>query len=362
MSENDDKNCLDIVQRLIGVGVALSTETDHSRLLKLILGEAMKLANADAGTLYLVYKQTRLSFAVFANETLHMKPTDSIESGFPITSVPLFINGSPNLKNVASYCYHMNQTVFISDAYESTSFDFSRMQDIDRKVGYESHSFLTVPLRDEQKNVIGILQLINAHDKTTNNIIPFTSEIASIIESLASQAAVTLIKHELIQSQRKIFHSLLQLIANAIDSKSKHTSNHCVRVPILTILIADAVNHSNPNDSGMIPLSKNQYDELIIAAWLHDCGKLIIPEYIINKSTKLEAIYDRIEVINERFEIIRRDITIQYQKQLQAPAIRIAISLEKNTNRPSRIWMRKKNSFSPLIREENSSQKRTSCA
>ncbi|WP_172622750.1 HD-GYP domain-containing protein [Aquicella siphonis] len=90
-----------------------------------------------------------------------------------------------------------------------------------------------------------------------------------------------------------------------------------MRVPILTIMIANAINRSSKGTPGLTPFTKDQFDELVIAAWLHDCGKLIVPEHVMDKSTKLETVCDRLEVINERFEVIRRDIKIHYLEQLQ---------------------------------------------
>lgn len=298
------------IETLNQVGIALSSEDDRQLLLQKILTGAMTLTHADGGTLYLADKD-KLSFAMIANKTLNISPSLTIDKKMPLKSVPLFTNDKPNMSNVASYCFHKQQTINIKDAYQTDEFDFSGMRAVDEKMGYQSHSFLTIPLKNHEKKILGILQLINAVDEETHEIIPFDEESAILAESLASQAAVTLTKFELIKAQKKLFDALLHLIAHAIDEKSHHTSNHCSRVPIITKLIADALNKDNIAHH-KVPLTKNEIEELMIAAWLHDCGKIATPDHIVNKATKLDTVMDRIEVVNARFEILKRDLKIDY--------------------------------------------------
>jgi len=315
MDENSEKY-VKYINTLTQIGVALSAEKDHSRLLKMILAKSMDLCNADGGTLYLVYKKDRLSFSIIANKTLNIPPTPSIEVDFPLTAIPLYIDHQPNLKNVVCYCYHQNQTINITDIEKTKDFDFSGTHKIDEKLGYHSVSFLTIPLRDDKNNIIGILQLINAMDETTGKVIPFSEEKIHLAESLASQAAIILIKHELMQAQKVLFESLIQLIARAIDEKCSYTSKHCSRVPLLTMMIANAVNNASSGPLKDFHLTKDQFDELTIAAWLHDCGKISIPEYVINKAKKLETIIDRMELVDLRIEIIKRDLKIALLEKL----------------------------------------------
>ena len=150
MIEAKDKYA-ELIETLIRIGVALSAEKDPEKLLKLILGSAMELTNADGGTLYLVENEVELRFAIFANKTLKIMPSSAIETKLPVTSLPLYVNNKPNLKNVACYCYHKNQFVNIEDAYHAKGFDFSGMKNMDEKLGYRSKSFLTIPLRDHER-------------------------------------------------------------------------------------------------------------------------------------------------------------------------------------------------------------------
>ncbi len=317
MFESTDKYA-ELIATLIRIGAALSSEKNPDKLLKLILASAMELTNADGGTLYLVENEVNLKFAIIANNTLKIKPMTAADAKLPINSLPLYIDNEPNLKNVATYCYHKNETINIEDAYNDKAFDFIGMKNTDAKLGYQSRSFLTIPLRDHENTRIGVLQLINAIDEETGKVIPFSKERLQVAESLASQAAITLTKEKLILAQKKLFEAFLELIARAIDEKSQHTSNHCKRIPVITNMIADAINNVNEGALRDLHFTADEREELNVAAWLHDCGKIVTPEHVMNKSTKLETIFDRIEVINTRFEIIKRDLKIKYLEKLLA--------------------------------------------
>lgn len=329
MVENKDKY-LRLIATLNKIGVALSAEKDDKQLLEMILSGAMELTNADGGTIYLLHKKTQLSFALIANKTLNIQPSRINKSELNITAISLYnIDGTPNLKNVACYCFHENKTVHIKDAYHAKGFDFSGTRRADQELGYHSKSFLTIPLRDHENITIGVLQLINAKDEETGKIITFAKERIVVAESLASQAAITLTKQELILAQKKLFDALLHFIAKAIDEKSRYTSNHCTRVPILTMMIATAMNQVKDGPLKEYRLSKAQFEELSIAAWLHDCGKIITPEHVMNKSTKLETICDRIEIINTRIEVMKRDVKIAYLESLLNADVTSKMILER---------------------------------
>lgn len=190
------------------------------------------------------------------------------------------------------------------------------MRATDKKLNYYSQSFLTIPLRNHEKKTIGVLQLINALDEKTGKIIAFSEEKISLAESLASQAAITLTQQELIQAQKNLFEAMIQLIARTIDEKSKYTSKHCSRVPIITLMLAEAAEQADNGYYKDFHLTHEEFEELRISAWLHDCGKIVTPVHIVDKATKLEEIYDRIEVIDLRLEILKRDLKIELLEKL----------------------------------------------
>ena len=200
-------------------------------------------------------------------------------------------------------------TVNIPNAYETETFDFSGTIKFDKSTGYRSTSFLTVPLLNKQESVIGVLQLINARTKD-GEVVPFSPQMQPIIEALTSQAAVALDNEMLLQGQRLLLDSFIELIAGAIDQKSAYTGGHCQRVPML----AKAACESDTPPFRDFDLDADGWYELHLAGWLHDCGKVTTPEYVVDKATKLETIYNRIHEIRMRFEVLRRDAEIECLK------------------------------------------------
>jgi HD-GYP domain-containing protein (c-di-GMP phosphodiesterase class II) len=298
------------------VGIALSAEKDERRLLELIVQSAKRLTNADGGTFYSRTDDDELKFEIMHTDTLgiHMGGT----SGTPIDlpNVPLYDkDGEPNHKMVAAKAAVTGETVNIRDAYNATEFDFSGTRAFDETTGYRSKSFLTVPLRNHEDEVIGVLQLINAVSRDGNGLVPFSVADQELVMSLASQAATVLTKERLIKEHRTLFESFIELIAAAIDDKSPFTGGHCRRVPELTLMLADAAVQTQYGPLKRFSMSEDDRYELKIAGWLHDCGKVTTPEHVIDKSTKLETIFDRIQMINARFEVLKRDAEIRVLNQ-----------------------------------------------
>jgi HD-GYP domain-containing protein (c-di-GMP phosphodiesterase class II) len=167
--------------------------------------------------------------------------------------------------------------------------------------------------------VIGVLQLVNAIKPKTRAVVPFSNEVQAVIESLASQAAVAIDNQLLLEGQRELLDSFIKLIASAIDAKSPYTGGHCARVPLLTEMLADAACESEAPPFKDFDLDEEQKHELMTAAWLHDCGKVTTPEYVVDKATKLETIYDRLHTVQARAEVLKRDAEIAYLKALAEP-------------------------------------------
>lgn len=295
------------IEHLNAIGMALSAETDTPRLLEIILLGAKELTHADGGSLYILTDRT-LSFELIHTTSLgiHMGGT----SDQPITFPPIPLDrpdGSPNLNNVVTTAIIEQHLINIPDAYQNTQFDFSGTRAFDQRTGYHSRSFLTVPMQDHEGQIIGALQLLNAIDPDSNQVVPFSSEDESLVASLASQAAIALTRKRLIDGLKELLQALIRLIAKAIDDKSPHTGGHCRRVPPVTMALARAVNADSGPQFGTVHLDDKQLEELEMAAWLHDCGKITTPEFVVDKRTKLETIFDRIHLIDARIEILRRD-------------------------------------------------------
>lgn len=309
--DHSQENISKLLRELNEIGIALSAEKDHARLLELILVKAMELTNADGGTLYTCTDDQRLKFEILYNRSLDIHKGGT--SGEEISFYPIFLfdeEGNPNNHMVAAWAVTSGKTANIPDAYASEDFDFSGTRNFDNKTGYRSTSFLTVPMTNHENDIIGVLQLINAMEQDSNKVIPFSSLDQQLVESLASQAAVTITNQTLIEAQKNLFDSFIQLIADAIDEKSPYTAGHCRRVPVITDMLADAVNKIDKGPLKDFSMTEDEKYELGVAAWLHDCGKITTPEYVVDKGTKLETIFDRIHLVDTCFEIIKRDAVI----------------------------------------------------
>ena len=305
-----------LLRKLNSVGVALSAEKDHGRLLEIILMHAKDMTRADGGTLYLRTEENTLKFEIVRTDSLgiHMGGTQ----GEPISFYPVKLvndDGEPNTQNVAACAVLKNETINIPDAYSNDEFDFAGTRHFDEKTGYRSQSFLTVPMTNHEANIIGVLQLINATDPDTGEIRAFSALDQQIVESLASQAAVTMTNRQLIEAQKKLFDSFIELIASAIDEKSPYTAGHCRRVPVLTNMIAEAACNINYGPHKDFSMTEEDKYELNVAGYLHDCGKITTPIEVVDKGTKLETIVDRIEMIDTRFDVLKRDAEIAALKQ-----------------------------------------------
>ncbi len=298
-------NVLNQLDRLNSIGIALSAEHDNNRLLEIILMGAKELTNADGGTLYTVTEEATLKFEILRTLSLNIAMGGSTGKDIPFPTLPIYLeDGKPNNNMVAAYSVINATTVNIPDAYLTEGFDFSGTRQFDEKMGYRSKSFLTVPMKNHENEIIGVLQLINAIDPQTNEIIAFSESHQHLVESLASQAAVALTNHHLIKGLKGLFESFIKLIADAIDEKSPYTGGHCQRVPELTMMLAEAAIKADAGPLKDFAMSEKEIYELKIAAWLHDCGKVTTPEYVMDKATKLETIFDRIHLIDHRFDLM----------------------------------------------------------
>jgi HD-GYP domain-containing protein (c-di-GMP phosphodiesterase class II) len=307
----------DLAQRLDqlnAIGASLSAERDINRLLEAILTAAKTITRADGGTLYRVTDERTLRFEIVRTSSLKYYLGGTTGNPVPFYPVQLYKDGKPNHNNVSAYVALTGETVNIPDAYTAEGFDFSGTRGFDAKTGYRSKSFLTVPMKNHEHEIIGVLQLLNAQDPHTGEVIAFSASDQRLAESLASQAAIALTNRMLINQLESLFESFIQLINTAIDEKSPYTGGHCQRVPVLTMLLAEAVNETKHGPLSDFHMSDKDRYELKIAGLLHDCGKVTTPVHVVDKATKLETIYDRIHLIDTRFEVLKRDVEIQWLK------------------------------------------------
>lgn len=304
------------LQELNEIGIALSQQHDINDLLELILEAAKRITHADAGTLYLHDAEQRvLRFELVRNDSLRIAMGGSGGETIRFYPVQLYdAQGEPNHTMVVSHAALSGETVNIPDAYAAQGYDFSGTKNFDAKTGYHSQSFLTVPMSNHEGEVIGVLQLINSVENGA--VVPFSTDDRQLVESLASQAAIALTNRRLINQLEALFESFIQLINTAIDDKSPYTGGHCVRVPELTMMLAEAVNRTRHGPLKDFVMTDKDRHELRIASLLHDCGKITTPVHVVDKPTKLHTLFDRIELLDTRFEVLKRDAEIALLRAL----------------------------------------------
>jgi HD-GYP domain-containing protein (c-di-GMP phosphodiesterase class II) len=308
----------DLVQRLDqlnAIGASLSAERDINRLLEAILTAAKTITRADGGTLYRLTEEKSLRFEIVRTSSLKYYLGGTTGNPVPFYPIQLYKDGKPNQSMVAAQAALTGKTINIADAYTAEGFDFTGTRAFDAKTGYRSKSFLTVPMRNHEGETIGVLQLINAQDPGSGEIVAFSASDQRLAESLASQAAVALSNRMLINQLEGLFESFISLINGAIDEKSPYTGGHCQRVPVLTMLLAEAVNETTVGPLAKFRMTDKDRYELKIAGLLHDCGKVTTPVHVVDKATKLETIFDRMQLIDTRFEVLKRDLEIESLKR-----------------------------------------------
>src|SRR3954469_5486775 len=293
------------LEYLNAIGIALSQERDIHKLLETILIAAKNLTHADGGTLYRLVED-KLQFEIVRTDSLSIAMGGTSGNPVPFYPIPLHgPDGKPNNTMIAAYAALTHKTVNVADAYTEEGFDFSGTRNFDKRTGYRSTSFLTVPMKNHEGEIIGVLQLLNATDPATGLVTNFNEEDQRLAESLASQAAIALTNRLLIQQLEVLFESLIELINTAIDDKSPYTAGHCKRVPVLTMMLAEAAHDANTGPLADFRMSEKDRYELKIAGLLHDCGKITTPVHVVDKATKLQTIHDRVELVSTRFEALK---------------------------------------------------------
>lgn len=310
------------LEQLNEIGAALSHERNIDHLLENILLAAKAITRADGGTLYRVSEDQRsLRFEIVRTDSLKIAYGGT--SGEPISAMlsdlPLYrADGEPNHSMIAAYSAIHGKTVNIADAYTAEGFDFSGTRQFDQVTGYRSQSFLSVPMKNHENEVIGVLQLINTIDAESGLVCEFSDADQRLAESLASQAAVALTNRQLITQLEELFESFIKLINLAIDEKSPYTGGHCQRVPSLTMMLAEAAAATHEGPLASFSMNDKDRYELKIAGLLHDCGKITTPVHVVDKATKLQTIFDRIHMVDTRFEVLKRDAELTMLRAVMA--------------------------------------------
>ena len=304
------------LEMLVQGGVALSEEKRLDRLVTRIFQNAKELANADGGVLYLKEDDE------LGVELLSIGSESLVLGG-------LSANPAPRVKvRPAIMAFLSQDSVLYSacDAFNSKKIIETRDRELslfptglpEEPKDCPIRALMSIPIVTRREEVLGVIQLFNPGNVASGEAEnPELLNVSRFMNSLAAQAAVTLDNRNLVDSLSNLFDALIQVIASSIDSKSPYTAGHCTRVPELTKLLAKAAHDVAEGDLRDFRLeTDDDWRQLWIAAWLHDCGKVTTPEYVVDKATKLETIYDRIHEVRMRFEVLRRDAELAYYRVL----------------------------------------------
>lgn len=300
-------NDTEIFDRIMDINLKLSSEFDKSKLYATILTLLREITKSDAGTLYMVNKDTNtLEFKVVQNSTLNIF-LDFGKNSLDWEPLQLYKDGKENRSAVAAVCALDAKMINIKDIYSSKEYDFAGAKKFDTINGYRTRSMLVVPLTNHEKDVIGVIQLINKIDDSDDC---FTKYDEKVIKALSLQAAMALTNTGLIEGLELFMESFVTAIANAIDAKSRYTSTHISKIAKLSVLIAQDIS----NDTGIykdINYTKNDIKEIELAAKLHDVGKITTSELVMDKPTKLQKLVEGFDIIRLRAQIIKRDLRIK---------------------------------------------------
>ncbi|MCB5251546.1 MAG: HD domain-containing phosphohydrolase [Candidatus Cloacimonadaceae bacterium] len=293
------------IQQLTKIGQSLSSETDLSKIFDMILDEGVAFTKADGATIYRVNEDaTALEFEIVYNGTMKMRQGGS-HGAVNWKPVPLYDEkGNPELSYIVTAVYHKKQGLCFDDVYQTKDYDISGTINFDKNSNYRCEAMLTIPLKDHEDTVLGVIQFINPLTPE-GEVNVFSDEHRAMLSSLASQAAIALSNRKLIESLENLLMEFMRSIAGAIERKSKYSSNHITRVALLTDMIAEKINETEEGHYSDVHFSENELKEISMSGWMHDVGKIITPEFVMDKSTKLERIMDGVHLVQERIAHIK---------------------------------------------------------
>ena len=295
----------DTISSFLDITATLSAETRFDALLRRVLRETVDLSEASGGLLYLRDSSSgRLEpYGLFIDEQQH-----NLEEH----RIPSFDPDDPALPSWLAQTATGGTSVTVALGFEHAQGFQSLLHTLDSP---RAHLVCT-GLHNRQGQTLGVLVLLHRDSGDETDLAMLRPERIAFIEAVSGVAALCIESQRLLDQQKKLLDAFIQLIAGAIDAKSPYTGGHCQRVPELTLMLARAAEASEEAAFRDYQPSEEEWEALHIAAWLHDCGKVTVPEYVVDKATKLETICDRIHEVRMRFEVLKRDAWISYWENL----------------------------------------------
>ncbi|MDE7176408.1 MAG: GAF domain-containing protein [Lachnospiraceae bacterium] len=280
-------------EKIMDIGVRLSTERDRNRLLMTILDKGMEITNCDASTLYL-YENDELHFKFM--KTLSMGVSRGLDGeAIDLPPVPM------KEENVCSYAAIHQEVVNIPDVYASSRFDFSGPRQYDSLTGYRTKSQLVVPLANNENELIGVLQLINAMDRK-GDLIAFNEAYEIIIRALGAMAAIELTNLSYVEALKTQIYSFVEALTTALEERTPYNALHTRNVQKYASLLAEYITELHKEGKSEKTFDSARKEQLMLAALIHDIGKMVVPLSIMNKATRLDT---QIEKVDDRFELLR---------------------------------------------------------
>ena len=294
------------IGELTRIGVALGTERDLKTLLELILTQARRITQSDAGSLYLVERNEqgdkRLRFRLA--QTYSKPEAPLVEFTIPVDRTSL-----------AGYCAVTGDPLVIDDAYFlPPDVEYTINRSFDERYGYRTKSMLVIPMKDHKEEIIGVLQLINRKRKfdavlatfadVEQQVVPYSKRTVELVTALAGQAAVAIENSRLYEDIERLFEGFVLAAVHAIEQRDPTTYGHSGRVAAMTVGLAETVDRAGDGPYRAITFTREQLKEIRYAALLHDFGKVGVREQVLVKAKKLYP--SDLGLVRHRHAFIRR--------------------------------------------------------
>ena len=280
-------------EQILNIGIRLCTEKNENHLLSSILENGMQITHCDAGTLYL-FQEECLHFKIMKTNSLGISRGDEGEEIDDMPPVPM------REENVCAYTALHREIVNIPDVYDSDRFDFSGPKKYDALTGYHTQSLLVIPLEISNGELLGVLQLINAMDEE-GKVVPFDEQYSLIMRSLGSMTAIELTNLAYTEELKALLYSFVEAFATAVDKRIPYNGSHTRRVAEYAGILGDYIIKKQERGEIQGDFDKNRKEKLVLAALLHDIGKMVIPLKVLNRATRLDTGMERVD---KRFELL----------------------------------------------------------
>ncbi|WP_374372304.1 HD domain-containing phosphohydrolase [Dongia sp.] len=296
------------IRRFLEIGHALTVEREVQPLLDRVLRESIDLVECDGGAVFLLDEEDRR----LVPEVVRWRGDKMDISQIHLHAIPLQGTG---IQTEIAEVLREKEIKLIERRLDYDELDVLGLRELVEHEEAIRMALVVIPLVNRSQGVLGAILLINAIHQGEKHW-KIGARLMELVRAVSASAGITIENKLLLQAQKDLMNALIKLIAGAIDAKSTYTGGHCARVPALTRMLAESACRQQSGPFAEFKLSDEEWEAVDIGSWLHDCGKVTTPEYVVDKATKLETIYDRIHEIRMRFEVLKRDAEIAYWQGL----------------------------------------------